>query len=51
MVSNLASYLNYATISVYSQVQSKAVYFYLSKAFDKAPQTLLLNKLNHFGLY
>jgi hypothetical protein len=49
-VTNLVTYLNDVLPSVRSQGQFDSVYFYLSQAYDKVPHTLLLDKLNNFGL-
>jgi hypothetical protein len=49
-VTNLVTYLNDVLPSVCSQGQFDYVYFDLGLAFDKVPHTLLLDKLNNFGL-
>jgi hypothetical protein len=49
-LTNLVTYLNDVVPSVCSQGQFDCVCFDLSQAFDKVPHTLLLNKLNSFGL-
>jgi hypothetical protein len=49
-VTNLVTHLNDVLPSVCSQGQFDSVYFNLSQAFDKVPYTLLLDKLNNFGL-
>jgi hypothetical protein len=49
-VTNLLTYLNDVPPSVCSQGQFDSVYFDLGQTFDKVPRTLLLNKLNNFGL-
>jgi hypothetical protein len=46
----IITYLNDVVPSVCSQGQFDCVYFDRSQAFDKVPHTLLLNKLNNFGL-
>jgi retron-type reverse transcriptase len=50
MITNLKTYLHEVLLSVCSQGQFDSVYFDLSQAFDKVPHTLLLDKLNNFGL-
>jgi hypothetical protein len=45
-VTNLVTYLN----DVLPSVCSQGLYFDLSQSFDKVPHTLLLDKLNNFGL-
>jgi hypothetical protein len=49
-VTNLITYLNKVTPVVCSQGQMEAVCFDLNQAFYKVPHTLLLYKLNNFGL-
>jgi hypothetical protein len=50
MVANLVTYLNDVLPSICSQEQFDSAYFDLSHTFDKVPRTLLLDKLNNFGL-
>jgi hypothetical protein len=49
-VTNLVTYLNDVVPSFCSQGQFDCVHFDLRQTFDKVPHTLLLNKLNNFGL-
>jgi retron-type reverse transcriptase len=49
-VTDLVTYLYYVLRSVCSEGQFVSVYFYLRKAFDKDPHTLLLDKIDNFGL-
>jgi hypothetical protein len=47
---NLVTYLNSITASVSSKGQTVTIYFDLRESFDKVSRTLLLHKLNSYGL-